>query len=208
MLNKYWIVKQIKKINNIFFFLLSNTMVDLDSRRTLAIDLDSVLADTMVIWVEEFNKRNNSSINKDDIISWDISKTLEISITEVSDIFTCIWDKRWKNIPSTEPSIGNTVSNLHSKGFRISILTKRYRSSVGNVIKWLDFHKIHCDDLLFVYDDAPKTNYPFDILVDDAPINFSQLVHPRIGILFNQPWNKNFTWPIRIDSLSEVINLV
>lgn len=183
-------------------------MVDLDSRRTLAIDLDSVLADTMVIWVEEFNKRNNSSINKDNIISWDISKTLDISITEVSDIFTCIWDKRWKDIPSTEPSIDNTVSNLHSKGFRISILTKRYRSSVGNVIKWLDFHKIHCDDLLFVYDDAPKTNYPFDILVDDAPINFSQLVHPRIGILFNQPWNKNFTWPIRIDSLSEVINIV
>lgn len=208
MLNKYWIVKQIKKINNIFFSLLSNTMVDLDSRRTLAIDLDSVLADTMVIWVEEFNKRNNSSINKDNIISWDISKTLDISITEVSDIFTCIWDKRWKDIPSTEPSIGNTVSNLHGKGFRISILTKRYRSSVSNVIKWLDFHKIHCDDLLFVYDDAPKTNYPFDILVDDAPINFSQLVHPRIGILFNQPWNKNFTWPMRIDSLSEVINLV
>lgn len=208
MLNKYWIVKQIKKINNIFFSLLSNTMPNLDSRRTIAIDLDSVLADTMVIWVEEFNKRNNSSINKDNIISWDISKTLDISITEVSDIFTCIWDKRWKDIPSTEPSIGNAVSNLHSKGFRISILTKRYRSSVGNVIKWLDFHEIHCDDLLFVYDDAPKTNYPFDILVDDAPINFSQLVHPRIGILFNQPWNKNFTWPIRIDSLSEVINLV
>ena len=58
-------------------------MLDLDSRRTLAIDLDSVLADTMVIWVEEFNKRNNSSINKENIISWDISKTLEISITEV-----------------------------------------------------------------------------------------------------------------------------
>ena len=47
------------------------------------------------------------------------------------------------------------------------------------------FSQDHCDDLLFVYDDAPKTNYPFDILVDDAPINFSQLVHPRIGILFN-----------------------
>lgn len=183
-------------------------MLNLDSRRTLAIDLDSVLADTMVIWVEEFNKRNNSSINKDSIVSWDISKTLDISVSEVSDIFTYIWDKRWKDIPSTEPAIGNTVSNLHSKGFRISILTKRYRSSVANVIKWLDLHKIHCDDLLFVYDDAPKTNYPFDILVDDAPINFSQLVHPRIGILFNQPWNKNFTWPMRIDSLSEVITLV
>lgn len=183
-------------------------MRSLASKRKLAIDLDSVLADTMVIWVEEFNKRNNSSITKDNIISWDISKILDISITEVSDIFTYIWDKRWVDIPSTEPSIGNIVSNLHSKGFRISILTKRYRSSVSNVIKWLDLHKIHCDDLLFVYDDAPKADYPFDILVDDAPINFSDLAHPRVGILYNQPWNKNFSWPVRIDSLSEVINII
>src|SRR5919108_2579338 len=98
-------------------------MPDLSSRRTLAIDLDSVLADTMVIWTEEFNKRNKSKIKKDDIISWDISKILDISITEVSNIFTYIWDKRWKDIPPTEPSIGNAVLTLHSKGFRISILT-------------------------------------------------------------------------------------
>lgn len=183
-------------------------MPDLDSRRTIAIDLDSVLADTMLIWVEEFNKRSNSSIIKDDVISWDISKILNISISEVSDIFTYIWDSLWKKIPATEPCIGNTVTELHDKGLRISILTKRYRSSVGNVIKWLDYHKIHCDDLLFVYDDAPKTNYPFDILVDDAPINFSQLFPPRMGILFNQPWNKNFEWPTRVDTLSDVIKLV
>jgi 5'(3')-deoxyribonucleotidase len=183
-------------------------MRELASRRKLAIDLDSVLADTMIIWAEEFNKRTNSSITKDNIVSWDISKTLDITITEVSDIFTYIWDKKWEDIPSTEPSIGNVVSKLHNKGFRISILTKRYRSSVSNVIKWLDLHKIHCDDLLFVYDDAPKTDYPFDILVDDAPINFSELVQPRIGILFNQPWNTNFSWPVRINALSEVINVI
>ena len=84
-------------------------MRNLASKRKLAIDLDSVLADTMVIWVEEFNKENKSKIKKDDIISWDISKILDISITEVSDIFTYIWDKRWKDIPKTEPSIGNNV---------------------------------------------------------------------------------------------------
>jgi hypothetical protein len=59
-----------------------------------------------------------------------------------------------------------------------------------------------------VYDDAPKTDYPFDILVDDAPINFSDLVHPRMGVLFNQPWNKSFSWPVRINALSEIINII
>jgi len=58
-------------------------MRELAHRRKLAIDLDSVLADTMIVWAEEYNKRKNSSITKDNIVSWDISKTLDISIIEV-----------------------------------------------------------------------------------------------------------------------------
>jgi uncharacterized protein len=33
-------------------------------------------------------------------------------------------------------------------------------------------------------------------------------VHPRMGVLFNQPWNKNFSWPIRIDTLSQIISII
>ena len=96
------------------------------------------------------------------------------------------------------------MENLRSLGFRISILTKRFRFSVPNVANWLDFHDIYCDDLLFIYDDKPKAHYPFDVLVDDAPVNLVDIFHPKIGILFNQPWNKNFEYPRRVDFLSEI----
>jgi len=49
-------------------------MPELAHRRKLAIDLDSVLADTMIIWAEEFNKRKNSSITKENIVSWTSQK--------------------------------------------------------------------------------------------------------------------------------------
>ena len=42
--------------------------------KTFALDFDSVLADTMVIWVKEYNERHHTSITKNDIYAWDISK--------------------------------------------------------------------------------------------------------------------------------------
>ena len=57
------------------------------SEKILAIDFDSVLADTMITWLEEYNKRSSTSIIKNDITHWDISKALRVSVNEISRIF-------------------------------------------------------------------------------------------------------------------------
>jgi 5'(3')-deoxyribonucleotidase len=177
-------------------------------KKTIAIDMDSVLADTMLVWIQEYNRLKNANLTKSDIYSWDLSGSLNITIDQVSNIFTSIWRDRWREIPPTEPNIGQVIKNLSRWGFRISILTKRFRSSVPNVAKWLDFHDVHCDDLLFIYDDKPKAHYPFDILVDDAPVNLIDIFQPKFGILFNQPWNKDFAYPRRIDFLSQIETVI
>ncbi|MGI0039715.1 MAG: 5' nucleotidase, NT5C type, partial [Nitrososphaera sp.] len=74
--------------------------------------------------------------------------------------------------------------------------------------KWLDFHDIYADDLLFIYDAVPKANYPFDVLIDDAPKNLVDVVAPKSAILFNQPWNRDFAWPVRVSKLSEAEKLL
>jgi 5'(3')-deoxyribonucleotidase len=56
---------------------------------------------------------------------------------------------------------------------------------------------------MFIYDATSKADYPFDILIDDAPKNLVDIVSPKSGILFNQPWNKSFDWSVRVNSLSE-----
>lgn len=172
--------------------------------KTLAIDLDSVLADTMIIWTAVYSNMYNTQISKNEITSWDITKILPISAEEISGIFVYVWTHLWKEIPPTEPNLANIVKQIHKKGYRISILTKRERETVPYVADWLDYYDIFSDDLIFVYDATPKAIYQFDILVDDAPINLIDIISPKVGILFNQPWNLGFNWPIRVGSISHM----
>src|ERR671916_552321 len=171
--------------------------------KTVAIDVDSVLADVMHVWTDEYNKRNKAHITKKQIAKWDIPTILPITPNQVYRYFTYVWKYRWREIPPTEPQIGEITKRIHRKGYRISILTKRERPTVAYVAKWLDFHDIYSDDLLFVYDSTPKAEYPFDILIDDAPKNLIDEIPPKSAILFNQPWNRDFDWPVRVNSLSD-----
>ena len=175
--------------------------------KTVAIDLDSVLADVLVIWVNEYNRLKDANIAKEDIIVWDIHTILPITETESESLFYDVWKYRWKDIPPTQKDIGKTIERLKLQNYRISILTKRERKTIPYVFNWLETNYIHYDELICIFDSTPKSIYPFDILIDDAPHNIIDIKLPKKGILFNQPWNKNFDWPLRINLLSDVFQI-
>ena len=176
--------------------------------KTIAIDVDSVLADVMIVWTDEYNQRSKTHLTKKEIVRWDIPTVLPITPDEVYKYFTYIWRHRWREIPPTEPMIGDVTERIHRKGYRISIITKRERPTVPYVAMWLDLHRVYADELIFIYDGVPKASYPFEVLIDDAPKNLVDIVAPKSAILFNQPWNKDFDWPVRVDSLSEAEKLL
>jgi hypothetical protein len=70
------------------------------------------------------------------------------------------------------------------------------------VAEWLDTHDIYCD-LIFIFDGTSKAKYSFDELIDDAPINLIDVSSPKSAILLNQPWKKDFDWPVRVDPSME-----
>lgn len=179
-----------------------------EAARTVAIDVDSVLADVMLTWTDEYSKRSKKTVTKKDIVKWDIPTILPITPDEVFVHFSYVWKNRWREIPPTEPNIGDVTERIHRKGYRISIITKRERPTAAYVAMWLDLHRIYADELLFIYDAIPKANFPFDVLIDDAPKNLVDVVSPKSAILFNQPWNQNFEWPVRVDTLSEAEKLL
>jgi uncharacterized protein len=172
--------------------------------KTLSIDFDSVLADTMIAWTKEYNKLKNTNITKSEITYWNIGMILPLSADEISTMFNYVWQHCWRNIPPSEPGQSEIIKRIRRRGYRISILTKRERPTIAYVAKWLDYHDIYSDDLIFIYDNRPKAEYPFDILIDDAPSNLVEITPPKAGILFNQPWNKDFNWPLRVNTLREV----
>jgi len=172
--------------------------------KTLSIDFDSVLADTMISWTKEYNKLKHTNITKSEITYWNIGMILPLSADEISTMFNYVWQSCWRDIPPTEPGQSEILKRMRRRGYRISILTKRERPTVAYVAKWLDYHNIYSDDLIFIYDNTPKAHYAFDILIDDAPNNLVHITPPKVGILFNQPWNKNFNWPLRVNTLREL----
>lgn len=175
--------------------------------QTIAIDLDSVLADVMIIWIDEYNNINKTNIKKSDIIKWDIHKILPISKEKCTNLFTNVWARRWEEIPLTKKNNPKVIEDIKRKGYRISIITKRARSTVPFVSFWLDLNKIIYDEIIFIFDDQPKMKYPFDILVDDSPDNLKNIHHPKKGIIYDQPWNRNFCGN-RINSLHEIIKIL
>lgn len=172
-------------------------------KKTIAFDLDSVLADVMITWIREFNKKYNLNITKRDITVWDIHTILPITEIESHNLFSYVWKHKWEKIPPTTENIPDILSDLKVEN-RISIITRREKDTIPYVYEWLKRNGIEYDDLLFIFDDFQKSMYPFQIIIDDNPSNLIDVKFPKVAILYNQPWNNNFKWPKRIDSLNDL----
>jgi 5'(3')-deoxyribonucleotidase len=171
------------------------------SEKTIALDLDSVLADVMLIWIEEYNMIFHANIEKKEILDWHLHNVLPISKNQISDLFISVWKNRWRDIPPTSSDVAKVIDDLMKQGFRISIITKRERVTMPFVSYWLDFHNISFNDIIFIFDDAPKNHFPFFLLVDDSPINAKEITPPKRIVIFDQPWNRS------LDSFPRIVNL-
>ena len=54
--------------------------------KSLSIDFDSVLADTMIAWTMEYNRLNHTNITKNEITYWDIGMILPISAEDSQNL--------------------------------------------------------------------------------------------------------------------------
>jgi uncharacterized protein len=178
------------------------------SDKTIALDLDSVLADVMQIWLQEYNAVFHTYFKKEDISDWHIYNILPISKEEISNLFITVWKNRWQDIPPTSNDISEVTGQLLDQGFRISIITKRERVTMPFVSYWLDLYKISFSDIVFIFDDASKNHYPFFLLVDDSPINAKEILSPKKIVIFDQPWNRLLVSYTRISKLNQLFDLL
>ena len=181
----------------------------------IAIDIDSVLADTIIEWCNVYNDRYKDQIqkrtmpymDKTKMIGWDIHKYVPITENEVYDIFAETWVENWDRIPPTEPYIADVIKEMKDAGHYISILSARKRNSYPAVMNWLNELKIPFDEITLIQSHGRcKCSFPFDILIDDSYDNVIKVEAPKKAILFTQPWNREFDYPERVNSLGEFVD--
>jgi len=176
----------------------------------IALDIDGVLADITIPWVNICNELHNTHLVKQDVKTWNFWKIAGISQDEFFRIFSLAW-REWKQVPPTEPDLATKVKDIQRHG-QVDIVTGRSEDTIPFVKKWLIHHQISYSHFISVVRGEDKILLDYDVFIDDAPINVVRAANlKKRVILYNQPWNHKVPdspWVRRATSFEEVLCLV
>jgi len=163
----------------------------------IAIDIDGVLLDIIVVYCEIYNRRYGTNYKKKDVTRWDFFKDWNISEEKAFKIFYEIYADSM-NVPFIDENAPDIMKRLNEL-YDVDIVSARlpeYRSAVVNKLNSHNIReRVQYIELVLLhhkpYDIKMKQNY--SIYVDDNP----NLVEPikkledRTLLLYDQPWNQH-----------------
>ncbi len=171
----------------------------------IALDVDGVLADVIVSWIEHNNKFR-TEILKHEITDWDFWKKFNINQYDFYAELSRCWEN-WPSIPPTETKLSDFTKSISEIG-QVDIVTARERSTDFFVKDWLRHHEISYENYVSVASGPMKADLNYDVFIDDSPLNTVKILQNQKRIfLYDQPWNQDIADERihRISSLSQAI---
>jgi len=167
----------------------------------IALDVDGVLADVIVSWLN-YSNSIRLEIAKHQITSWEFWNEFEIDRYDFYTELSSCW-KNWMTIPTTEKNLSSITKSLTDIG-QVDIVTAREHSTNSFVKSWLDHYNIEYDNYVSVIDGTMKADLDYDVFIDDSPLNAEQfLKNNKKVILYSQPWNQH----VSENKIHRVLNL-
>ena len=157
----------------------------------IAVDLDGVLADTMVTFCRILNERHSTQFTVDSFIHWNAWDIAHITKDEFFRTLDEAWFD-WRTIPPTEENLGEKVARLKNFG-EVNIVTGRSEATVPHANSWLQQHHIPYHKFVRTVSTRSKVKLNYDLYIDDSA-ELMSLIASRLdsnGILYSQPWNRN-----------------
>jgi len=161
----------------------------------IAVDLDGVLAEAMIVWCDLYNKRYGGALTLEDIRGWDVWKIVNIPRDRFFRLLDDAW-LDWEKMPPTERDVGKKVGLLREVG-TVDIVTGRSVRTVSQAKEWLKAHGVPYDRFVRSESNLAKINLNYDVFVDDSP-ELMELIASRstaLGILYTRPWNRDTQMP-------------
>lgn len=167
----------------------------------VAIDVDGVLGDQVPHVLDRANREKSLSMKKSDIVRWD---------TMVGDeTFPDLIDRYFHTVAGfalSMPTVEGAVESVVrlSASVKLVVVTGRPDCVYEDTRAWV--RNRFPVKLQVVRDRTPgKTEIAADVLVDDFPGHFAYKGGTRrLGILFDQPWNRDERIS-RVDPDSQVV---
>ena len=163
----------------------------------MSVDIDGVLLDTMITYVNLFNKKYSTSYTKNDVTDWEFFYDWDISEKEAWEFFLQIY-RDSMNTPFIDEKIPEILKDLNTKHdvYIVSARMNEYREPILDKLRHHEIYpEIHYLELILLYHKPYdlKLKQDFDVFIDDNP----NLVEPikemkdRVLLLFDQPWNQD-----------------
>ncbi len=160
------------------------------SRKTIGIDVDGVLADSMSRWLQEAERRYGIKALKADITEYELSDVFPIlTHQQILDDWKHIWGN-YHEIRLEDRDIPSITDNLHGK-FDIYVTTA---NPSPNIQKWLKMNNIVYDKIIQLPSHTDKHKLDsVGLYVDDFPeVIDSAIKTGKAAIIFRQPYNDEF----------------
>ncbi len=161
-------------------------------KKTLGIDIDGTLADSISPWLLEAQKRHNIKSTKERIHAYHLETVFtSMSKEEVSDIYKYVW-KNSSQILLEDKDIPTILDNLHSI-FDIYITTAASGDD-ATLGKWLKDNNIPYEKMFHFTSFSQKHALSeVDIYIDDFEGVAERVAQTgKSTILLRQPWNDKF----------------
>lgn len=153
--------------------------------RTLALDVDAVLAETHGAFLELHNKRYETEYSLDDITYWDWPID-EFGYEKFHNMTDSLWQEKWQDINPCESNPSEKVLRL-SQSFEVHIVTAR--SGCDDSIRdWMTHHGIEEFDS-FNTGVKNKAEKGYDYYIDDNPNMIEKIDDEQTLFLKSRSWN-------------------
>lgn len=156
----------------------------------IGIDFDNVLADTTRAVLKRIWETSGGIFYLEDIKEYDFANIVQLDPKDLWQCFLDVW-KRYETLQPIDDHANHYMYMLQYEGHKVKIV-----SAVGNefIEDWLRYFDFLDYEVIYTgHGDKAraKTEYGFDILVDDKPSHVLDFAEQSDNaFLFIRPWNR------------------
>ncbi|MDE1851192.1 MAG: hypothetical protein KGH69_00695 [Candidatus Micrarchaeota archaeon] len=159
-------------------------------RKTIGLDLDDVLSDSMGVWLRMAEETLGIKSHKGAITRYHLTEIFSsLTTMQVREMFRALWSD-YRRMPMLDPGIPGIVGKL--KGSYDIAITTATSANLKDATAWMEQNGIAYDRLV-LFNTASEKHLAegVDIYIDDHPDVAENVASVgKRSILFRQPWNE------------------
>lgn len=181
---------------------------------SIYLDLDDVLCDTAVAYLDLIDREFGLQIEFEQIFSFDLQKSFGLSDEANLHMFTCAHQPDFILSIDIFAGVRETLVRWRAQGHRLHIVTGRHTAAHQASLDWLEYHEIAYDTFTMVDKYGwPDTDHglavplaeikrrDYSVAIEDN-MEMTKFLTSSMGVpvkLYDRPWNRALSPDSRIE---------